>query len=207
MPATASTRPATRRHLTVGALEPKFFTRLCELIERPELAARQFDPDGQDALAAELAAVFETRPLEEWLRLFDGEDVCVGPVATLAEGAAAFGMHDVRAVRCHRAAYGRMEGRARLALIAAVLAPLPVLAAVSWSIDAGAARGLPKLAVSSRDGDLYVGKRRLTPSPASDTEPDWSPDRRRTWLSSARSRASAARASTSCGATAAASGG
>ena len=79
------------RHLTVGALEPKFFTRLCELIERPELAARQFDPDGQDALAAELAAVFETRPLEEWLRLFDGEDVCVGPVATLAEGAAAFG--------------------------------------------------------------------------------------------------------------------
>ncbi len=80
------------RHLTVGALEPKFFTRLCELIERPELAARQFDPDGQDALAADLATVFETRPLEEWLRLFDGEDVCVGPVATLAEGAAAFGM-------------------------------------------------------------------------------------------------------------------
>ena len=71
-----------------------------------------------------------------------------------------------------------MEGRARLALIAAVLAPLPVLAAFSWSIDAGAARGLPKLAVSSRDGDLFVGKRLLTPSPASDTEPDWSPDRR-----------------------------
>ena len=82
---------ADARHLTVGALEPKFFERLCALIERPELAARQFNPDGQDALAAELGAVFEARPLAEWLELFDGEDVCVGPVATLAEGAAAFG--------------------------------------------------------------------------------------------------------------------
>jgi crotonobetainyl-CoA:carnitine CoA-transferase CaiB-like acyl-CoA transferase len=82
---------ADARQLTVGALEPKFFARLCELIERPDLAGRQFDPEGQDALAAELGSVFETRPLGEWLQLFDGEDVCVGPVATLAEGSVAFG--------------------------------------------------------------------------------------------------------------------
>jgi crotonobetainyl-CoA:carnitine CoA-transferase CaiB-like acyl-CoA transferase len=82
---------ADARHLTVGALEPKFFVRLCELIDRPELAERQFDPEGQEALAVELGSVFAERPLAEWLQLFDGEDVCVGPVATLAEGAAAFG--------------------------------------------------------------------------------------------------------------------
>ena len=75
---------ADGRYLTVGALEAKFFTRLCELIGRPELAARQHDDD-QEALAAELAAVFSARPLADWLRLFDGEDVCAGPVATLAE--------------------------------------------------------------------------------------------------------------------------
>ena len=80
-----------RRRLTVGALEPKFFIRLCEVIGRPELAARQFEPGAQDELAAELAATFAVRPLDEWLQLFDGEDVCVGPVATLAEGAEAFG--------------------------------------------------------------------------------------------------------------------
>ena len=72
-----------------------------------------------------------------------------------------------------------MAGRARLTLIAAVLAPLPLLAAVSWDVEAGSARGLPKLVVSSRDGDLYVGKQLITPSAASDTEPDWSPDRRK----------------------------
>jgi crotonobetainyl-CoA:carnitine CoA-transferase CaiB-like acyl-CoA transferase len=79
------------RHLTVGALEPKFFVRLCEVLGRPELAERQYDPAAQDELAAELAAEFGARPLVDWLELFDGEDVCVGPVATLAEAATEFG--------------------------------------------------------------------------------------------------------------------
>ena len=82
---------ADGRHLTVGALEPKFFVRLCDLVERPELASRQFDPGGQEQLAAELAAIFARRPLATWLELFDGEDVCVGPVATLQEAADEFG--------------------------------------------------------------------------------------------------------------------
>ena len=67
-----------------------FFGRLCELLGRPELAERQYGEE-QESLRAELAAAFASRPLAEWLERFDGEDVCVGPVATLAEGAAAFG--------------------------------------------------------------------------------------------------------------------
>ncbi|HJQ75295.1 MAG TPA: CaiB/BaiF CoA-transferase family protein [Gaiellaceae bacterium] len=78
---------ADGRHLTVAALEPHFARRLAELLGRPELAERRLDAD-QEALAGELAAIFAARPLAEWLELFDGEDVCVGPVATLAEAAA-----------------------------------------------------------------------------------------------------------------------
>jgi alpha-methylacyl-CoA racemase len=78
------------RYLTLGALEPKFFTRLCELIGRPELAEKQY-ADDQEPLAGELARVFSSRTLEQWLLVFDGEDVCVGPVATLAEAAADLG--------------------------------------------------------------------------------------------------------------------
>jgi alpha-methylacyl-CoA racemase len=81
---------ADGRHLTVGALEPAFFRRLTELLGRPELAGRQFDSD-QETLAAELAAIFATGALAEWLELFDAEDVCVGPVATLAEAASDLG--------------------------------------------------------------------------------------------------------------------
>jgi alpha-methylacyl-CoA racemase len=81
---------ADGRHLTVGALEPKFFARLCEVVGRPELAERQY-ADDQEALAAQLAAVFAERSRDAWLAEVDGEDVCVGPVFTLDEAAADLG--------------------------------------------------------------------------------------------------------------------
>ncbi len=78
---------ADGRFLTVGALEPKFWLRLCELIERPDLVERHYDPSA----ATDLAEVFGARTLADWLALFDDEDVCVGPVSTLEEAAAEFG--------------------------------------------------------------------------------------------------------------------
>lgn len=77
---------ADGRWLTVGALEPKFFARLCELLELGDLAPRQYDPD-QAPLRERLAAAFSQRTLADWLEAVAGEDVCVGPVATLAEAA------------------------------------------------------------------------------------------------------------------------
>ena len=71
--------------LTVAALEPKFWARLCELVERPDLLPLQNDGHEQ------LEALFRTRTASDWLSLFDGEDVAVGPVATLAEAAAFYG--------------------------------------------------------------------------------------------------------------------
>jgi alpha-methylacyl-CoA racemase len=82
---------ADGRQLTVGALEPKFFGRLCELLGLPELAERQYEAAAQAQIERGLAAAFARRPLAEWVALFDGEDVCVGPVATLEEAAAEFG--------------------------------------------------------------------------------------------------------------------
>ncbi|TML19207.1 MAG: CoA transferase [Actinobacteria bacterium] len=79
-------RTADDRFLTVTPVEPKFWRRLCELIGRTDLVERHYAPD-QEAVAAELAGVFGQRRLVEWLELFEGEDVMVGPVATLAEAA------------------------------------------------------------------------------------------------------------------------
>jgi crotonobetainyl-CoA:carnitine CoA-transferase CaiB-like acyl-CoA transferase len=78
---------ADGRHLTVGALEPKFFARLTELVGRPELEQL----GDQEVLAAELGAIFAARTLAEWLAIFDGEDVCVGPVLTIPESSREFG--------------------------------------------------------------------------------------------------------------------
>ena len=66
----------------------------------------------------------------------------------------------------------------RLLAVALLLAPLPFLAAIAIGADEGVARGLPRLVVTARDGDLFVGERRITTSPAVDGEPDWSPDGR-----------------------------
>jgi alpha-methylacyl-CoA racemase len=77
---------ADGRFLTITPVEPRFWQRLCELIGRNDLVARQYEDD-QAKLAAELADVFRARPLQAWLDLFEGEDVMAGPVATLAEAA------------------------------------------------------------------------------------------------------------------------
>ena len=80
---------ADGRFLTVAALEPKFWMRLCELVGLPDLAARQWEwrlPELEQRLAS--------RRLAEWLELFDGEDVCAGPVATLEEAAREFSSGD-----------------------------------------------------------------------------------------------------------------
>jgi len=81
---------ADSRYLTLAALEPKFFARVCALLGRPALAELQYG-DAQEVLATELATGFAERPLADWLARFDGEDVCVGPVATRVEAAAEFG--------------------------------------------------------------------------------------------------------------------
>ena len=79
-------RTADGRWLTVAALEPKFWLRLVELVGLPHLGPRQWE-----SRLPELEARIRERPLAEWLELFDGEDVCAGPVSTLAEAAEEFG--------------------------------------------------------------------------------------------------------------------
>lgn len=76
------------RHLTVGALEPAFFARLCQLLDLSHVVDRHFDPEAQEELGDALAERIASRPLADWLELFDDEDVSVGPVATLEEAAA-----------------------------------------------------------------------------------------------------------------------
>jgi crotonobetainyl-CoA:carnitine CoA-transferase CaiB-like acyl-CoA transferase len=77
---------ADGKWLTVGALEEKFFERLCDLIELPQYKK---DVDSKGARNEEIKAAFTTRFKQktraEWLALLGNEDVCVGPVYELDE--------------------------------------------------------------------------------------------------------------------------
>src|SRR5438105_1322490 len=74
---------ADGRHLSVGALEPKFWSALVEAVGRPDLLERHFDD--RPAAHAELEQVFASRTRDEWSELLDGLDVCVEPVLEVAE--------------------------------------------------------------------------------------------------------------------------
>lgn len=78
--------PAADGWISVGALEPQFWAQLCEAIDRKDLIDDAFAMGARrDEVVGELEALFKTRSREEWLGLFEGKDVCVGPVNDFAE--------------------------------------------------------------------------------------------------------------------------
>jgi len=71
-------------HLAVGALEPHFWKRFCELAGIDD-GGHQYTPGKQDGLRATVGAVLRTRTRDEWVAHFGTEDVCVSPVLSVAE--------------------------------------------------------------------------------------------------------------------------
>ena len=74
------------RWISVAAVEPKFWVRICELLEAPQLIDRQFDDaPGRAEVAAVLATKFHERTLDEWDALFAREQLPVAGVKRVSE--------------------------------------------------------------------------------------------------------------------------
>ncbi len=69
--------------LALGTLEPKFWRRFCEAVERPELIPRQFDTS--DEIHGEVEAIVAGRTRDEWLAFLAGHDIPADPVLTASE--------------------------------------------------------------------------------------------------------------------------
>ena len=79
---------ADGRHVSLGAIEPKFFALLCDKLELPrELWNSQHDRRRWPALQAAIAACIRRRSSAQWCELLEGTDVCFAPVLTLQEAA------------------------------------------------------------------------------------------------------------------------
>ncbi len=80
-------RTADDRYLSVGCLEPKFWSAFCHAIGRSDLvpAGRDSDLETQRQLRSEVAKVIATRPLADWIGLFEALDACVEPVLSVEE--------------------------------------------------------------------------------------------------------------------------
>jgi crotonobetainyl-CoA:carnitine CoA-transferase CaiB-like acyl-CoA transferase len=68
---------------SVAALEPKFWSTLCEAVGRPDLVSEQFADDGR--VHREMEVMFASRTREEWRQALEGLEVCCEPVLRLDE--------------------------------------------------------------------------------------------------------------------------
>lgn len=73
------------RYLSIGTIEPKFWQKMCRLIDLPELESRQFDFAHSAEIKEKLAAAFSGKTQAEWLELIGKDEFCVTPIRTLQE--------------------------------------------------------------------------------------------------------------------------
>lgn len=73
------------RYLSIGTIEPKFWQKMCRLIDLPELENRQFDFAHSAEIKEKLAAAFAGKTQDEWLELIGKDEFCVTPIRTLQE--------------------------------------------------------------------------------------------------------------------------
>ena len=73
------------RHVSLGALEKKFWYGFCEAIGREEFKEMQYVKDSQEKMIAEISSIMLARTRGEWVDFFSGKDICFTPVLDLDE--------------------------------------------------------------------------------------------------------------------------
>lgn len=70
------------RHMSLGAVEPKFWAAFCEAINRSDFIPLQF---GGKKIIIQVCEIFKTRKQAEWIELFKSIDACCEPVLSINE--------------------------------------------------------------------------------------------------------------------------
>ena len=94
-PSYDSYETADGEHMTLAAIEPKFWKAFCEAVQRPDWLRLQHSQP--DALRSELRTLFRSRTRAEWESVFAGADACVEPVLH-ADELPAHPQHSARAL-------------------------------------------------------------------------------------------------------------
>ena len=72
-------------YLSVGSLEPHFWSRFCTAIGREDLIEGTVYPPNIDEVKAEIRGILKTKTRDEWVEVFSHYDACVQPVLNLKE--------------------------------------------------------------------------------------------------------------------------
>jgi crotonobetainyl-CoA:carnitine CoA-transferase CaiB-like acyl-CoA transferase len=73
-------------YVSLGALEPWFWKKLVTRLGREDFGELQYAVgESAEGVRRDLQAVFLGKTRDEWIRIFEGEDVCISPVLSLDE--------------------------------------------------------------------------------------------------------------------------
>lgn len=75
------------KHLALGALEPKFWTTFCDIVQKEKWKTDiyNFSKNNQRKMKSELANLFKTKTRDEWSEIFEAYDICISPVLEIDE--------------------------------------------------------------------------------------------------------------------------
>ncbi|MCP4105220.1 MAG: CoA transferase [Desulfobacteraceae bacterium] len=85
---------ADGKHITMGALEPRFWKAVCDCFGVPEFAPLQYDDTRRQEITEYFKKEFLKKTRDEWMAVFGSMDVCVGEVLSIDE---AFGGDNAKA--------------------------------------------------------------------------------------------------------------
>ncbi len=72
-------------YMSVGSLEPKFWSQFCTAIGREDLIEGTVWPENSEEVKRQIRGIFRTRTRDEWTEIFSHYDACVQPVMDLKE--------------------------------------------------------------------------------------------------------------------------
>src|SRR5512140_2076845 len=79
-------RCAEGGYVSLGALEPWFWRKLVTRLGREDFGELQYMVgESAEEVRRDLQAIFLGKTRDEWIRFFEGEDVCISPVLSLDE--------------------------------------------------------------------------------------------------------------------------
>jgi crotonobetainyl-CoA:carnitine CoA-transferase CaiB-like acyl-CoA transferase len=74
------------KHITIGALEEKFWQNLCRALEREDLTPHQYATGSQgDEVVSQLEKIFITKTRDEWVEYLEDFEICHGSVNDFQE--------------------------------------------------------------------------------------------------------------------------
>lgn len=73
------------QHVSLGAVENKFWAEFCEKLDRAEYIKPQWNTPLQQDMQDDIRAIMKTRTRDEWVDFFAQSDICFTPVLTLEE--------------------------------------------------------------------------------------------------------------------------